>query len=63
MIAKAPTNQVERPDVVTNDAVSVANRIIATAPGHRFKAIGAGPITQLKRRVLRSVPATLDVTT
>jgi hypothetical protein len=45
MIAKAPTNQVKRPDVVTNDAVSVANRIIATAPGHRFKAIGAGPIT------------------
>src|SRR5262249_1994025 len=44
MIAIAPTNQVDRPDVVTSDAVSVANRIIATAPGHKFKSIGAGPI-------------------
>ena len=42
--ASAPTNQAERPDPVTSAAVSVANRIIATAPGHKFKSIGAGPI-------------------
>jgi len=44
MIASTPTNQVERPDVVTGEAVSVANRIIATAPGRKFKSMGAGPI-------------------
>src|SRR5262245_29208036 len=44
MIAIAPTNQVDRPEVVTSEAVSVANRIIATAPGHKFKSIGVGPM-------------------
>jgi hypothetical protein len=43
MMASAPTNQAERPDVIASDAVSVANRIVVTAPGQKFKSIGAGP--------------------
>jgi hypothetical protein len=42
-MASAPTNQAELPDAVASDAVSVANRIVVTAPGQKFKSIGAGP--------------------
>ena len=43
MMASALTNQAEPPDVIASDAVSVANRIIVTAPGQKFKSIDAGP--------------------
>jgi len=53
MIASTPTNQAERPDVVTRDAVSVANSIIATAPGQKFKSIGAGIVAAFKDDVAK----------
>ena len=40
-----PTNQAERPLLVTIVAVSVAMNIIATAPGQNCRSIGVGPRT------------------
>ena len=40
-----PTNQAERPLLVTSAAVIVAMSIIATAPGQNCRVIGVGPTT------------------
>src|SRR6185369_2027160 len=42
-------NQAERPEFVTSVAVRVAKKTIATAPGQKFRSIGVGPITRLRR--------------
>jgi hypothetical protein len=43
--SSTPTNQADCPLVVSNDAVSVAMRIMITAPGQNFRSIGVGPST------------------
>ncbi len=43
--SSTPTNQAERPLLVTSAAVMVAMKIITTAPGHNCRSIGVGPIT------------------
>ena len=43
--SSTPTNQADRPLLVTSAAVMVAIKIITTAPGHSCKSIGVGPIT------------------
>ena len=40
-----PTNQVDRPLLVTSAPMSVAISIIATAPGQNCRSIGVGPMT------------------
>ena len=41
---RTPTNHVDRPLFVTRTAVSVAMKIITTAPGQNCRSIGAGPM-------------------